>query len=83
MPQLSGFGERALFDEILQVACGGRAGGLRDADIVVCAQAALESIDVFPKHAGQHFLLTLVQLSAQLLVQLRFGDVERRVVVER
>src|SRR6266700_1017087 len=76
MAQLSGFSQRALFDEVLQIPCRGGARSLRDADIIFSAQPALESVDAFAEHAGDRFVLALIQLATQLLVELRLCDVK-------
>ena len=76
MTQLSGLGECALLDKVLQISCRGRARRSGDADVILCAQAALEAVDAFAEYAGDDFLLTLVERAAMLLVELRLGDVE-------
>jgi hypothetical protein len=45
--QLSGFGECALLDKVLQVSCRRGSGRSGDADIFLCAQAAPEAVDAF------------------------------------
>jgi hypothetical protein len=65
-----------LLDETLQVPrrrCSGRAG---DADIVLSAQAALETVDPLPEHAGNCFLLPFVQVPPQAFIELGLRNVE-------
>src|SRR5882724_2330381 len=74
--QLSGLSQCALLDQALQISCRRGTGGSGDADIVLCAQAALEAVDACAEYPGDDFLLTLVERAAMLLVELRLGDVE-------
>src|SRR3982074_2117849 len=74
--QLSGLGPPALLDQALQISCRRGTGRSGDADIVLCAQAALEAVDAFAEYPGDDFLLTLVERAAMLFVELRLGDVK-------
>jgi hypothetical protein len=76
MPELAGPRECPLGDQILQVACRGRARGLGDADIVLGTQAAFESVEALAEHAGDDLLLARIELVAQPFMEFRLGDKE-------
>ena len=76
MPQFAGPRQSAHGDEVLQIPGCGRARRPGDADVVFRAQAALKPGDSFAQHAGNHFVLSLIQLAAQFFIELRLGEVE-------
>jgi len=60
VPELSGLGQRALVNEILQVPGRGGARSLGDADVIIGAQSTPEAVDSFGEHAGDGLVLALV-----------------------
>ena len=76
MTQLSGLSQCPPLDKVLQISCRCRTRRSGDADIILCAQAALEAVDALAEYPSDDFLLTLVERAAMLLVELRLGDVE-------
>src|SRR5262249_52411242 len=73
MAQRAGARERTLGDEVLQVACRGRARGLGEADVVLGTQAPGEAIEAFAKQARHDLVLALVQRGAEFLVEPRLA----------
>ena len=67
-------GQDALVDEVLKVARGRRAGGPCDRNVVLGAQAAFETLDPFAEDSGESFLLPLIELILDLVVELGFAD---------
>ena len=76
MLALSCADERALFCQSRQIAGCRSGGGSGNHAVVACAQAALDSFGAFPKHAKERLLLSLIDLVAQPIQQLCFGDHE-------
>ena len=74
MSALTSSRECALCHQILQVPCRRRAERLRDGDVILGAQTALEAIDTFAKHPGDRLLLPFVELAPMPLVKSGLGD---------
>lgn len=76
MPPLSGPVQRALLDQVLQIPGRGRARCAGDGDVILGAEPALEPLGALSEHALDHLGLPVVQLIAELAVELRLGDEE-------
>jgi hypothetical protein len=76
MPQLACLGERAFFDEVLQIARGCGARGLADRDVVLGRKASFEAVDALLEHAGDDPVLVLLEPTAEGLVEFRLDDEE-------
>ena len=74
MAQRAGLPQCALGSKILQVSRCGRPRGAGDADVFLGTEAAFEPIDAFSEHAGDGFILAVVQLAAQPPMQSRLGN---------
>lgn len=74
MPKLTGSAERTFVDQILQVAGRGRARGSGDPEILVGAEAALETAGAFPKHTGDGLGLSVVQVVSVTITETGLAD---------
>ena len=67
-------GQCSLGDKIVKVAGDGGSRCARDGDIILRAESAFEAVDAFTEHALEDFLLPLVELAAQAVVELCLFD---------
>ena len=70
MAKRSALGQSSDRHEVLQVTRGGGTRRLRDAYVILGAQAALEAVDTFSEQTGDDLGLTFVEAVAKPFVEL-------------
>jgi len=70
----AGADQDAHVDEVLKVARGRGARGAGDRNVILGAQAALESLHPFPEDPGESVFLLLIEQTLDPVVELGFLD---------